>query len=130
LQKNLNAANLLQRGLFLFRGLSNNADRLSTVTQALIFVFEKIHGRFKSEIDDLSLILQYQAGLIAKSQLTLAPTSQSAVLRALNHQVDTPLTLMRLDQLLFGSGNLFSKMETLVETVERGVLDYVAHTHG
>ena len=43
-QKNLNAANLLQRGLFLFRGIRNNADKLSTVMQALIFVFEKIYS--------------------------------------------------------------------------------------
>ena len=42
---------------------------------------------------------------------------------------NSPLTLMRLEELLFGKGGLFSKVDALTDIVERGVLDYVAHTH-
>lgn len=48
----------------------------------------------------------------------------------MENDIDKPLTMIRLDQLLFGKGALFSKIQTLVDIVERGILDYVAHTHG
>ena len=42
---------------------------------------------------------------------------------------DEPLTMLRLEELLFGQGGLFTKIEALTDIVEKGVLDYVAHTH-
>jgi hypothetical protein len=56
LNKFLKMANNLQKTLFLFRGVQMNSEKLSTVIQSLIFVFNKILERFNTEINDLSQI--------------------------------------------------------------------------
>lgn len=52
----LKMANDMQKTLFLFRGIQHNSEKLSTVIQSLIFVFNKILERFNCETNDLSQI--------------------------------------------------------------------------
>ena len=112
-------ANKVQKTQFLFRGLKNKQDKLSCVMNSLIYIFSEIEGRFLSELDDLSQILLLQAGQISKTQLVINA-------QTFPWYATEPLTLMKLEEVI---RPLFSKMDALADIMEKGILDFVAHSH-
>ena len=119
-------ANDLQQTLFYFRGIQINAEKLSNVINSLIFVFSQILERVNSEVGDLQQILQFQSGLISKSQLRLSHFSKSRVTTVYPGYESQPLTLLKLEELMTDLG-LFSKVASLKNLMQRGILDFVAH---
>ena len=112
----------------MFRGIQINSEKLSTVIQSLVFVFNKILDRFNVEVNDLMQILLLQSGQISKSQINLGPPNLSRVRIVYPNYEEAPLTLMKLELLLDQKG-LFSKIKALRDIIENGILDYVAHNY-